>query len=116
MEHRWGARVHLKEPARLRNVHGSVLVIGIRNASLSGAFLETSLKPSLFSRVCIQPVAGAGEWLDAWVVREDDDGVGVEWLEPGSDLALELISARRRTTHRRQDGSMSLSPGFSGCG
>lgn len=54
----------------------------LRNASLSGAFLETSVRPTLLSRVSVRPVSPGGEWLDGWVVRIEPRGIAVEWLDP----------------------------------
>lgn len=54
----------------------------LRNASLSGAFLETSARPTLLSRVSVRPTSPSGEWLDGWVVRIEPRGVAVEWLDP----------------------------------
>lgn len=81
MEHRWGTRVELDAPAKLMTGEG--LCEGVlRNASLSGAFLETPARPTLLSRVSIRPVSREGEWLDGWVVRIESRGVAVEWLDP----------------------------------
>lgn len=81
MEHRWGTRVDLKAPARLMTGEGMCEAM-LRNASLSGAFLETSARPTLLSRVSVRPTSPSGEWLDGWVVRIEPRGVAVEWLDP----------------------------------
>lgn len=103
MEHRWGNRVHLDEPATLRSVHGAVFLVRLRNASLSGAFIETTAKPALFARVTLHPIAGEGYSMDAWVVRIAADGIGLEWLEPASESVLDLLSPQRRAAHRLPD-------------
>jgi PilZ domain-containing protein len=95
LEHRWGSRVHLRKPAALHTNHGPDSHAVLRNVSLSGAFVETGLKPALFSRVAVQLTDGNWCSLDAWVVRTDVSGVGLEWLEPGSETAVALLSRPR---------------------
>jgi len=81
MEHRWGTRVDLEASARLMTGDGMCEAV-LRNASLSGAFLETTARPTLLSRVSVRPVSPGGEWLDGWVVRIEPRGIAVEWLDP----------------------------------
>jgi len=93
MEHRWGTRVELRAAAKLMTVDG--LCDGIlRNASLSGAFLETPARPTLLSRVSVRPVSPGGEWLDGWVVRMEARGIAVEWLDPPLHSVAVLLSLR----------------------
>jgi hypothetical protein len=77
MEHRWGRRTSLWTAVTLRtdlgNANGRV-----RNASASGAFIETPCRVTPGSRVDIE---FRGAWLSAHVVRTDDDGLGLEWHE-----------------------------------
>lgn len=81
MEHRWGTRVDLEASARLMTGDGMCEAM-LCNASLSGAFLETTARPTLLSRVSVRPVSPGGEWLDGWVVRIESRGIAVEWLDP----------------------------------
>lgn len=83
MEHRWGSRVRLDAAAMLRTADGRTLEANVRNASLSGAFVETSERPLLLSRVAIRPCSKNSEWLEACVVRFDATGMGLEWVDPG---------------------------------
>jgi hypothetical protein len=95
MEHRWGARVPLHATATLRCDQGRETHASLRDASLSGAFVETLDKPALFSRVALRPVENSGDWIEAWVVRADERGIGVEWLEPASREVVALLSSGR---------------------
>lgn len=91
MEHRWGTRVELDAPARLMT--SDALCEGVlRNASLSGAFIETPARPALLSRVSVRPATPAGEWLDGWVVRMEARGLAVEWLDPPLHSVALLLS------------------------
>ena len=95
MEHRWGARVPMHETAVLRGTSGDESHTLLRDASLSGAFVETAEKPLLFSRVAVRPLESATEWIEAWVVRSDELGIGLEWLEPASKDVVSLLSSAR---------------------
>jgi hypothetical protein len=98
MEHRWGTRVDLHVPAELRTAAGTsdrCSAEGIvRNASVSGAFVETGSTLPLLTRIFVSLPNRGGEGLDACVVRIDDRGLGVEWLDPGSRMVPALLSMR----------------------
>ena len=75
MEHRWGRRITCGAPIRI----GAMKAIGtgrLRDVSLSGAFVETTLELALFAPIAV--VVHETEVL-AHVVRIADDGVGIEW-------------------------------------
>jgi hypothetical protein len=95
MEHRWGTRVELDVPAELLTPDGASADAAIKNASLSGAFVETTAKLPLLSRVSLNLRAPMDEWLDACVVRVEDEGLALEWLDPGSRLVPALLAMRR---------------------
>jgi hypothetical protein len=97
MEHRWGTRVELDVPAELLTADGVSANAAVKNASLSGAFVETSAKLPLLSRVAVNLHAPMDEWLDACVVRVEDDGLALEWLDPGSRLVPALLAMRRNS-------------------
>ena len=61
---------------------------------LHGAFVETGAKPPLLTRVTVRlPLARRPALaIDGYVVRHDEGGIAVEWLEPGSDATIELMS------------------------
>jgi hypothetical protein len=96
MEHRWGTRVELDVPAELHTFEGQAAA-SIRNASVSGAFVETTARLPLLSRVTLSFPARAGGRLDGCVVRVEDTGVALEWLDPGSRMVPTLLSMRRNS-------------------
>ncbi|HXR52701.1 MAG TPA: hypothetical protein VN762_11230 [Steroidobacteraceae bacterium] len=95
LEHRWGTRVALDIPADLRTPEGIAIPAWVRNASLSGAFVETGIGFPVLSQLSLRPLVGGGEWLDALVVRVASDGLGIEWLEPGLHAVASLLALRR---------------------
>lgn len=94
MEHRWGTRIALDAPAELKSSEGLSAIGSVRNASLSGAFVETRATLPLLARVALRPLSPDGEWLDACVVRVESRGVALEWLEPGLQPLAALLSMR----------------------
>ena len=95
MEHRWGSRVELHALARLRTVDGRETDVWVRNASLSGAFVETTSRLGMLTLLSLRPLTAGGEWLDACVVRVEEGGIALEWLEPGTHSIFTLLSMRR---------------------
>jgi hypothetical protein len=69
----------------------------VRDASLSGAFVETRRPLILMTRIALCPTGRTGEWLDGFVVRAASGGYGVEWLDPGLHPVSALLSLRRET-------------------
>lgn len=94
MEHRWGNRFDLDAPAILMTADGHSVAATLRNASVSGALVETRIRPPVLSRVSIRPIARPGEWHDACVVRADPRGLALEWLDPGSRTTSSLLALR----------------------
>lgn len=84
MEHRWGQRLVLNEPVRLR-VQGGRWVGGrICNASISGALIVTRMSAAPLSRVSVRFTAPRGtraDELQAEVVRSTREGLAIEWTE-----------------------------------
>lgn len=97
MEHRWGTRVALNARAELWTVDGISGFGLVRNASLSGAWVDSSVRLAPLSRVALQPMDRRGEWLDGCVVRVGDSGFAVEWLEPGLLAVSSLLSLRAKS-------------------
>lgn len=94
MEHRCGTRVSLSARVFVTTMSRETAIACVTNASVTGAFIETAAKPPLLSRVTVRmPLARRPALaLDGYVVRHDDGGIAVEWLEPGSDGTIELTS------------------------
>jgi hypothetical protein len=63
MEHRWGTRITLNAPAELKTADGLSAVGSVRNASLSGAFVDTRASLPLLTPVSLRPLAAGSEWL-----------------------------------------------------
>lgn len=82
MDHRVGTRVPMDTRAYLRAA-GVVTETVVKNASLTGAFVESPWVLPLLSPVQVRPVGTGGPWLEACVIRRDKHGLGLEWLEAG---------------------------------
>lgn len=103
MEHRWGQRVTLEVPVKLE-VGGRTLGRGVmRNASVSGAFIETALELPVYTNFVVAlPTLSEAEpgcqALEACVVRLQPGGIAVEWR----DMACpSLVALLERTSGRR---------------
>lgn len=95
VEQRWGVRVALQALAELITADGDTDAVWVRDASLSGAFIETRRNLQGMSRVALCPKGRSGEWLDGVVVRAGHGGYGIEWLAPGLRPVSALLSLRR---------------------
>ena len=88
MEHRWGERKRCRARVCVSAGAGASGAGGMRDVSVSGAFLETALPLPLFSQIAIAVLSADGSThaveFTACVVRSEPDGVGVEWCEPVS--------------------------------
>lgn len=86
MEHRLGTRVPTFLPVRIVRAR-AVLAFGrMLDASLSGAYIETSVPLPLLARVDVVCGPACSHRADcpgvpAYVTRVNPKGVGVEWLE-----------------------------------
>ncbi len=105
MEHRWGQRVTLEVPVRLY-FDDAVLGRGmLRDVSISGALIETSLDIPVFANltVALPAIEEAGPQiheLAANVVRRVATGVAVEWRDmacPAVVALMERITGKRVT-------------------
>jgi hypothetical protein len=101
-EHRWGTRVVLDTPASLRRIYGLETAARLRDVSLSGAFVETTDRLPRFSRIAVRTLSSPSYWIEAWVVRDAADGIGIEWLEPGSHMVLEMMLTQRSAVADRR--------------
>lgn len=86
MELRLGTRVTISLPVRIIRARAAVAIGRMLNASLSGAYIETSVPLSLLARldvvckpVCTERADCPG--VPAYVTRVGRNGVGVEWFE-----------------------------------
>ena len=93
---RFGRRTPLGSSVTLRAVDTASGRGIIRNASISGAFVETTLALPLHTNLVVIPDlpandATAPHRLNACVVRLDPLGLGVEWRDMASRDVVELM-------------------------
>jgi hypothetical protein len=88
MEHRWGERMTVDVPVKVRCGHSPEIAANLCDLSISGALVATDARLPLASRIEVE-LAGTG--VPAWVVRRDPGRVALEWCElaPRPVLALE---------------------------
>ena len=96
MEHRWGERVSLDCPALLVLRDDSIAEGQVRNASISGAWIDTDGSLPVYTSVTVIVPAGAGVRrraieLPACVVRTASGGVAVEWRDMGVPTLVSLL-------------------------
>jgi hypothetical protein len=95
MEHRWGQRVALGLPVHVES--GRTTALGIlRDASISGGFIESVLEPALYTNLSVILLVGTGEdrraaELPCAVTRRDARGFGVEWRDMACAPLLALL-------------------------
>lgn len=94
-EQRWGARARLHAMVELIAVDGVVEAVCVRDASVSGAFVETRRAWPMMRRVALCPTGRSGKWLDGIIVRAGDGGYGIEWLDPVLHPVSALLSLRQ---------------------
>jgi hypothetical protein len=100
MEHRCGQRVEVDLGVHLLARPSGIGPGTLRNISLSGAFVVTTLTLPLLTRVRVICKAGAIDVaalrkMEGYVVRLADDGVGIEWcalLPPSLPLWVSRVS------------------------
>jgi PilZ domain len=114
MEHRWGNRIVVDLPVRISG-HGIAGAGTMRDLSVSGAFIETPLPLASLSMVRIQIPRGLDAQLpaaDAWgfVVRQDRDGIGIEWcdLAPLPQLEMPALSWHSASRQRSVESSVHV--------
>jgi hypothetical protein len=114
MEHRWGRRSNASAEVRLYVAGLPASQPGcILNASASGAFIETTIKPRLLQCMQVEirmPTAVDVEVVRvlACVVRRTAVGVGVEWCD-GLPFAIDdLTEAFPAPFHRVAQAGRSL--------
>jgi hypothetical protein len=97
MEHRWGQRIAATQSLRLQSA-GNLGALGILlSASLSGAYVATSVALKRDQRVTLQLRSPIWLNLSGFVVRSDESGFGLEWEEFGSDPVRALLLSMSRT-------------------
>ncbi|MGH8317081.1 MAG: PilZ domain-containing protein [Steroidobacteraceae bacterium] len=114
MEHRWGERVAVRLTVELSSGASPPVAGSLENVSSSGAFVRTARRGPPRGPVEVmleQRASGRAHCvrLPAYVVRETETGVGIEWCEFAPRAVRELMVRDRRTGGART-GSRALSP------
>src|SRR5687768_338977 len=95
MELRWGQRFAQNTAAEITTADGARISASVKNASLSGAFLQTSAKLPLRARLSLRPIHDPEQLLDAKVVRVEEGGLALEWLGwPGLRSLSPFLASR----------------------
>ena len=96
MEHRWGERLQLDSPARLLLQDGRNIEARVRNASISGALIETGTPLPPYTMLSVMLMCGKGYRrrtieLPACVVRIARGCIGVEWRDMAVPTLVALL-------------------------
>jgi hypothetical protein len=116
MEHRFGHRISTQVRVRIGVSPQSLSTGHIRNLSVSGAFVQTSVHPAPMGsvKVCFDERHSHGSLkfeLDAYLVRSTPDGLGLEWAESESAILLALLSVLEPSTALPGNGAQSIARG-----
>jgi len=98
MEHRWGRRRPCKARVAVSAGSGVAGIGRLRNVSISGALMETSLPLSLFTQIAVAVLRDDGSRyaeFTATVVRRGPDGIGIEWAESASGPICAALGCAR---------------------
>jgi hypothetical protein len=103
MEHRWGSRARTDVEVDLFAYPASAGWGRIRDVSTSGCFVETPITIAPLTHVRIRLHAGdragdPGFVIDAMVVRQAADGLGVEWTDSKTEALIRFV-------HEAQDAN-----------
>lgn len=105
MEHRWGERVSVRLTVELSCGAAAPVTGLLENVSSSGAFVRTHGCRLPRGAVEVALVMGGTDSksllrLPAYIVRESDVGVGIEWCEFAPRAVRELMARGRRAGAR----------------
>jgi hypothetical protein len=97
LEHRWGERVRVNIPVRASTRASEEVAGCLKNLSLSGALVQTDCEFGLHTliavRIDLSPPESRAALLNAYVSRELNGGVGIEWCEFAPNIVKDLIRA-----------------------
>ncbi len=97
MERRWGNRLVLNESVRVTRDREVLGLACLYEVSLSGALLQTPWTLPNMTRICLHmPQEWRTTRIDAFVVRQCENGIGIEWCEFAPRCLVQLISAQQR--------------------
>jgi PilZ domain len=113
MEHRWGERLEVALPVRIRAPFGLIGTGLVTNFSVSGAFIATTLPVAPLSQVRVTFPFGrraarnlqlSSSTFAAQVVRHNAAGFAVEWCEFAAEDVVAFANSNRghgQYTHYR---------------
>jgi len=110
MEHRCGVRHLLDISVRLDGRPQLLTFARLKNASASGAYVETRVALPMLSRMWIEldwDRRDDSKRIAACVVRTEQDGVGLEWCDFAPRAVLALIERARRLVARDRRDEIS---------
>jgi hypothetical protein len=114
MEHRWGERFALHLTVELSCTSLPPVAGSLENVSASGAFVRTVGRGPPRGPVEVMLVSVGGRThsvrLPAYVVRETETGVGIEWCEFAPRAVRELMIRDRRAGGSARTRARALSP------
>lgn len=96
--------------AELETPYGARIDVYVTNASLTGAFVKMDDAVALLSSVRIRPLTPSSEWIDAWVVRVNESGVGLEWFDPDVRHLSALLASVRPSAARSRTSLVPYRP------
>src|SRR5262245_12673336 len=96
MDHRCGTRFALSLAIELETTDQPCVAGRLVVASVTGALIETRLRPPPLTPVLLRPLASeySGFEIEAYVVRATDRGLALEWLDPACEAVLALLPTR----------------------
>jgi PilZ domain len=103
MEHRWGQRVRVDWPVRIKGKTFNRLRARLSDLSLSGAFIQVDMDVRILCRLQValnvSHLTPNAVSLHAHVVRKGYRGVGIEWaaLAPATYRSLLRMASRWRS-------------------
>jgi PilZ domain len=115
MEHRWGERVPVHLTVELSRGAAAPVVGLLDNVSSSGAFVRTEgrLPRGAVEVALVRTATGRDSFprLPAYIVRESELGVGIEWCEFAPRAVRELMDRGRSTAVRTRRRHVSARRG-----
>lgn len=114
MEHRWGERVLVHLTVELSCGAAAPVVGLLDNVSSSGAFVRTAgrLPRGPVEVALVRTGTGRDSFarLPAYIVRESELGVGIEWCEFAPRAVRELMGGGRSTAARTRRRRVRRAP------
>ncbi|MFZ0549182.1 MAG: PilZ domain-containing protein, partial [Steroidobacteraceae bacterium] len=93
MEHRWGERFAVRMSVELSSGSSSPVAGCLEDVSASGAFVRTAGRGPPRGPVTVFLRQDGALRLAAYVVRETESGVGIEWCRFAPRAVRELMTA-----------------------